>query len=198
MQAILELLGLAVVLTRYAAFALVVVGGAACAVSWGVRTRRLNPFGPWGRFARDVVDPRLAPVQRAVRRAGGTEASVPWWGVAALVVIGIVAVQLVQFVASIVYQLGFASQAGDGMALLRLAAQFTFSVLELAIFVRVIASWIPAIQGSRWLRWSYALSEPILAPLRNVLPTLGPIDISPLVALLLLQFVGGFIVNGLR
>jgi YggT family protein len=197
-ESIVLVLGLAVTLTRFAAFALVVAGGAACAISWGVRTRRLNPFGPWARFARDVVDPRLAPVERAVRRAGGTPASVPWWGLAALVVIAIVVIQLVQYLAGTVYQVAAVAQGGSGVGILRLLAQLTFTVLELAIFVRVLSSWVPSIQGSRWLRWSYTLSEPLLAPLRHVLPTIGPIDLSPLVALLLLQFVGGFVVNGLR
>ena len=191
-------LGLAVTLTRFAAFGLVVVGGIACAVSWGVRTRRLNPFGAAGRFARDFVDPRLAPVERAVRRAGGSATSVPWWGLAALVGIAIVVIQLVQYLAGTVYQVVAVAQGGSGLGILRLLAQLTFTVLELAIFVRVLSSWVPSLQGHRWLRWSYALSEPLLAPLRHVLPTLGPIDLSPLVALLLLQFVGGFIVNGLR
>lgn len=34
------------------------------------------------------------------------------------------------------------------------------------------------------------ITEPVLAPIRQVIPPIGPIDISPLVALLLLRFVG--------
>ena len=33
------------------------------------------------------------------------------------------------------------------------------------------------------------ITEPVLAPIRQVIPPIGPIDISPLVALLLLKFV---------
>jgi YggT family protein len=33
------------------------------------------------------------------------------------------------------------------------------------------------------------ITEPVLAPIRQVIPPIGPIDISPLVALLLLRFV---------
>jgi YggT family protein len=33
------------------------------------------------------------------------------------------------------------------------------------------------------------ITEPVLAPIRQVIPPIGPIDISPLVALLLLQFI---------
>lgn len=197
MDAIALLLVGAVSVTRTVVFAVVCVGALLCATSWAVRTRRLNPFGAAGRLARERVDPMLAPVQRAVRRAGGTEASVPWWGLAALVLGGIVAVQVVEYVASLVLQLLAVSQGGGVTGVVRLAASLTFSLLELAILVRVIASWIPAMSGSRWLRWAWTLSEPILGPLRRALPTLGPIDISPLVALLLLQLLGGFIVRAL-
>jgi YggT family protein len=39
------------------------------------------------------------------------------------------------------------------------------------------------------------LTEPVLAPIRRVLPNLGGIDISPVVLLLGLQFLRIFIVN---
>ena len=198
MEAIVPLLAGAVAVTRTLVFGVVCLGAILCGVSWAVRTRRLNPFGAAGRLARDRVDPMLAPVQRAVRRAGGTESSVPWWGLAALVLGGIVAVQVVEYLASLVLQVIAVSSGGGVLGLLRLAASLTFSLLELAILVRVVASWIPALAGARWLRWAYTLSEPILEPLRRVLPTLGPIDISPLVALLLLQLIGGFIVSAMR
>lgn len=190
--------GLASVLAlfRTAVFAIVAVGAIGCAASWASRTRRLNPFGGLGRFARERVDPLLAPVQRAVRQAGGTDASVPWWGLAALALLGIVAVQVVEYGVRLVASLLLAGASGGG-ALLRVLASATFTVLELAILVRVIGSWIPALERSRWLRWAWVVSEPLLAPLRRLLPTLGPIDISPMVALLLLQVIGSFVMRGL-
>ena len=40
--------------------------------------------------------------------------------------------------------------------------------------------------------------EPFLSIFRRIIPRLGPLDISPIVAVLLLQFVGGLIVSVLR
>jgi YggT family protein len=37
-------------------------------------------------------------------------------------------------------------------------------------------------QYSRWVRWSYPLTEWMLAPLRRVIPTIAMVDITPLVA----------------
>ena len=62
-------------------------------------------------------------------------------------------------------------------------------VLTLAIFVRVILSWIPGARlpfGIGDFAWQ--VSEPVLGPIRRALPLLGGIDFSPFVALLLVQF----------
>ena len=42
------------------------------------------------------------------------------------------------------------------------------------------------------------VSEPYLSIFRRFIPPLGPIDISPIVALLVLQFVGRLITNAIR
>jgi YggT family protein len=39
---------------------------------------------------------------------------------------------------------------------------------------------------SIWIRWSFVLTEWMLAPLRKVIPMFGPVDITPLVAFILL------------
>jgi YggT family protein len=62
--------------------------------------------------------------------------------------------------------------------------------LTLAIFVRVILSWIPNLKlpfGLGAFVWN--VSEPILAPIRRALPFFGGIDFSPFVALLMIQIV---------
>lgn len=63
------------------------------------------------------------------------------------------------------------------------------SVLNLLIFVRVILSWFPIDPDNRIVRMIFDVTEPILAPFRRVLPTIGMIDLSPLAALLVLQFL---------
>ena len=40
--------------------------------------------------------------------------------------------------------------------------------------------------------------EPFLSIFRRVIPPLGALDLSPIVAVLVLQFVGGLIVSGIR
>ena len=60
--------------------------------------------------------------------------------------------------------------------------------LTLAIFVRVILSWIPNARLPFGIgEFAFAVSEPILGPIRRAMPFFGGVDFSPLVALLLIQ-----------
>jgi len=70
--------------------------------------------------------------------------------------------------------------------------------LTLAIFVRVILSWIPNARlpfGLGEFVWN--VSEPILAPIRRALPFFGGIDFSPFIALIVIQIVSGLILRAI-
>jgi YggT family protein len=45
------------------------------------------------------------------------------------------------------------------------------------------------------VRWSFVLTEWLLAPLRRIIPPLGMIDITPIVAYFVIQLLGGAIVR---
>jgi YggT family protein len=60
--------------------------------------------------------------------------------------------------------------------------------LLLAIFVRVILSWIPNARLPFGLgEFVFGVSEPILSPIRRAMPFLGGIDFSPFIALLAIR-----------
>lgn len=67
----------------------------------------------------------------------------------------------------------------------------------LAIFVRVIMSWVPMRLpfGLNDLVWN--VTEPVLAPIRRYMPMAGGIDFSPLIALLLIQIIASIILRAL-
>jgi YggT family protein len=64
-----------------------------------------------------------------------------------------------------------------------------FNVLLFAILGRVLISWIDPMGNMRVTQILREITEPILAPIRSVLPSLGMIDLSPLVAMLLIQLL---------
>ena len=67
--------------------------------------------------------------------------------------------------------------------------------LVLAIFVRVIMSWVPMRLpfGLNELLWN--VTEPVLAPIRRYMPIAGGMDFSPLIALLLIQILASIILR---
>jgi len=62
-------------------------------------------------------------------------------------------------------------------------------VLTFAIIARVLLSWFPLRPNHPIVVFLYSITEPILAPLRQITPHLGVIDITPLIAILLLQLI---------
>ena len=68
--------------------------------------------------------------------------------------------------------------------------------LTLAIFVRVILSWIPNARLPFGLgEFVFNVSEPILGPIRRALPFFGGIDFSPFIALLGIQIVSSILLR---
>ena len=64
-----------------------------------------------------------------------------------------------------------------------------FTLLTIAIFARAILSWFNMDPRSPLVQVLNTITEPILDPIRRIMPRLGMIDLSPLVAILVLQFV---------
>ena len=182
------------VVLRLLVFAAAVVVGVGCLLAWLVRTRRVAPFSPVARFVRRTVDPLLAPVERRVVRAGGVPSSAPWWALAAMVVGGSVLLSVVQFLFGQVVRASLAASQGT-TGILVLVLTWAFALLQIALLVRVLSSWIGGGPHSPWFRWAFVLTEPMLAPLRRVIPTLGMIDITPIVAYFLLRLAEGLILG---
>ena len=72
-----------------------------------------------------------------------------------------------------------------------------FNVLLFAILGRVLISWIDPMGNMRVTQILREITEPILAPIRSVLPNFGMIDLSPLVAMLLIQLLHSLIRNAI-
>ena len=173
---------------RTALLSVAVVFGAICVLDWAVRTRKISPFNAVARFCRSTVDPIIAPIERRVVRAGGAPASAPLWALAVVVIGGILLLTAVDLIRLEVVRSIIASQEGSA-GVFRLLVSWTFTILKTALIVRVISSWLPISPYSVWVHWSYRLSEPILSPLRRVVPVLGGLDITPIVAYILLGIV---------
>ena len=76
-------------------------------------------------------------------------------------------------------------------------------IMTFAVVARAILSFVVPMAGARPHPYLLAadafirqITEPILGPIRRVLPTMGNLDFSPMVAILLLIFLRGIITRG--
>ena len=61
-------------------------------------------------------------------------------------------------------------------------------ILALLIFIRAIISWVGMNPYSPALTFLRQITEPILEPIRRIIPPIGgTLDIAPLIAIILLQ-----------
>ncbi|MBI4320447.1 MAG: YggT family protein [Chloroflexi bacterium] len=83
-------------------------------------------------------------------------------------------------------------------AVLRNFVEILFNVLMLAILARAILSWFRLGPSHPLVAILYEITEPLLSPLRRFIPPLGGmIDITPIIALFLLQILERLILSGL-
>ena len=76
------------------------------------------------------------------------------------------------------------------------AAKFVLAlaqVLTIAIVARSLMSWFPGAAANPIGKFVIEITEPLLAPLRRVIPSLGMMDISPIVAIVILQVIASVI-----
>jgi len=64
--------------------------------------------------------------------------------------------------------------------------QLLISVLMLLVIARVLVSWLAPSGGGGLVAFIYQATEPILAPIRRLVPPTGGLDWAPLIVLLLL------------
>ena len=77
--------------------------------------------------------------------------------------------------------------------------QATILVLTIAIIGRALLSWFPNIDPRNpAVEFLITVTEPILAPIRAVMPRLGMFDLTPIIAIFLLRIIQTVIVSGLN
>ena len=195
MSAIIYFLEVLIGFARGAALVLAVLALGAALLDRAVRQRKVNPFGRVGRFTRRVVDPLLKPFERRLLLAGRSTDAAAWWMVGAVVVLGLVLIALLDFIRGELVRTAMAASGGP-RGIFVLVIGWAFSIIQIALLVRVFASWFRVNPFSPWMRLVHALTEWILRPLRQLIPPLGGmIDLSPLIAYFLLGLLEGVVLR---
>ena len=66
---------------------------------------------------------------------------------------------------------------------------WAINLLTLAIVVRAVLSWFPVRPRSTPVVVLDRITQPVVAPIRRALPRTGPLDLSPLIAIIILQLL---------
>jgi len=66
-------------------------------------------------------------------------------------------------------------------------------VLTVAIVIRALLSWVSPVPTSMLIVVLFRITEPILSPLRRIIPRFGMWDFSPVVAIIILQLIARFL-----
>ncbi len=141
---------------------------------------RADFYNPLSQFIVKATSPVLRPLRRIIPGWGGIDMA----SLVAILVLQMVSVWLVLLLTH--------RPVGIGGLLLISVAQLVdlvFSIYIWGIVILAVLSWINPGVYNPMTNVLYSLTEPLLRPVRRVLPPMGGFDLSPLVVILGLQVI---------
>jgi YggT family protein len=146
----------------------------------------LNPFSRPVLRVRQWTDPFLNPVRRQLMAFGFTPNAAPLVTILIAILLGYLAQMLALGVIETVYHVVVSAMQGRPVLLIGFLLYGLLGGYALLIFIRIIFSWGMVSYGNRVMRFLINTTEPFLGPLRRMIPPLGFMDISPIVAFLII------------
>jgi YggT family protein len=147
----------------------------------------LNPFGWTSRTIRRLTDWLVIPVRGGLRNFGGMDPKfAPLVVILLAILVGFLILWLVGTIADTI--LGVLESV-ERRSMIRVLGHILYGLLSLymlLIGIRIVFSWGQLSYRNRVMRFLVDITEPLLGPLRRMVPPLGWLDISPLVAILIL------------
>lgn len=141
---------------------------------------RADFYNPLSQFIVRVTNPLVRPVRRVVPPLGGVDTAT------------LLLILLLEIAATTLLLLMATGGALPGVGTLIYLAILRGLVLLLRLYfvgilISVILSWVGRDTRHPLVSVLNSIVEPVLRPVRRILPTIGGLDLSPLVVLLLIQ-----------
>jgi len=149
----------------------------------------LNPFAWTSRTTRRLTDVFVMPVRGSLRQVGMDPKFAPLVVILVVIVVGYFFGQLVGTVLLTIGGVWTSVQRGAVITAVGYIIYGLLSIYLILIIARIVFSWGQVSYQNRIMRFLVNTTEPLLGPLRRMLPPLGWIDISPLVAGLIIWFL---------
>jgi YggT family protein len=149
----------------------------------------VNPFSWLAVTLRRSTEPVLAPVRAILIGFRLDPRVAPFIAVILIIVAGYLVVLVVGSVLNIIAGIIYATssrQLGATVAIIGYLLFGFLSLYTLAIFIRIIFSWVGMSYANPLMRFVFKSTEPLLGPLRRTVPPVAMFDISPIVAFLIL------------
>jgi YggT family protein len=160
----------------------------------------LNPFGWTSRTIRRLSDSFISPVRGALRGFGVDTKFAPVVVILIAILLGYFLIQLVSTIAVMTVGVILSVESGAVVWAIGFILYGLLSIYILFIIIRIVFSWGMLSYGNRLMRFLVDVTEPLLGPLRRTIPPLGWLDISPIVAILIIwlfqQAVAGTLLRG--
>ena len=146
----------------------------------------LNPFSWVSRTIRRLSDPFIMPVRRGLMGVGVDPKFAALVVILISILLGWFFLQLSESVGATVAGLIISIRRANAIAALGHIISGALSIYTLLIFMRIVFSWGMVSYSNRLMRFLVNTTEPLLGPLRRIIPPLGMIDISPIFAFIIL------------
>src|SRR6476660_7191017 len=146
----------------------------------------LNPFGWASRTIRRLTDSFIFPVRGSLRNVGIDPKFAPLVVILVSILLGYFTWRLVETIGNTLQGIISSVGRGDLIGVVGFVLYGLLSIYILLLFVRIIFSWGMVSYQNRVMRFLVDVTEPLLGPLRRMIPPLGRMDISPIIAFLIL------------
>ena len=157
----------------------------------------LNPFSRTSLSIRRLTDPLIAPVRRALMGFGVDPKYAPLVAILITILLGWFSLQLVASIANTIAGVMLSLSNHAVVPIIGYLLYGLLSFYSLLIFIRIVFSWVTVSYSNRLMRFLVNATEPMLGPLRRIVPLIGAFDISPIVAFIILWLFQGAIAGTL-
>jgi YggT family protein len=139
---------------------------------------RADFYNPFSQFLVRLTNPPLLPLRRIIPGLGGID-------VASIILL--LALQVLKLFLIVLIRGHIANPIGMVVLSLAQLLELTIWVFLVAIFVRIILSWLAPYSDHPVTGLLISLTEPLMRPARRLLPPISGLDLSPIIVLILLQ-----------
>ncbi|HLL16706.1 MAG TPA: YggT family protein [Pyrinomonadaceae bacterium] len=146
----------------------------------------LNPFSRPVLMVRNVTDPFISPVRRALVGFGFSPNMAPLVTILIVILVGYLTLELAGDVLITLNGIVVFAGLGRPVALVGALLYGFLGIYSMLILIRIIFSWGMVGLSNPVMRFLVRATDPLLLPLRRIIPPLGFFDISPIVAFLLI------------